>query len=247
MIGLQDLIIRNKIKVSNLARQIEINPSTIWSWFKSNHIPNKYLTKLAEILETEEEYLNKQVNEISTYKPRIRKLNKYEIRGSTTAIFMLMKTGEIVETLIDTEDLEKVIKTDLIWHAVGNFCSKTYYAKATTYKQKPSTISLHRIIMDVTDPLLEVDHKNHNTLDNRKSNLRVVDKSTNKLNRMGANSNSSSGHRNVNWNSDRQQWAVQFWNGEANECLAYFTDIKQAIKYADQNRSKYGHYIPKSE
>lgn len=241
MIGLQDLIIKQNIKVSNLAKEVETNPSNIWRWFKDDHIPKKYLKKLSEILNVKEDYLNEKVNNINTYKPRNRQLNEYEIRGDTTVIFMPMKTGEILETLIDTEDLEKVRKTNLIWHGVWDIYSESYYAKATAYKQKPSTVSLHRIIMGVTEKHIKVDHENYDTLDNRKYNLRVTIQDKNLKHRNGKNSNNTSGYRNVFWNKKDERWIVQLQVKSKNKILGRFkfNELEKAGEFAEEMRLKY--------
>ena len=54
-----------------------------------------------------------------------------------------------------------------------------------------------------------VDHKNSNTLDNRKSNLRVVPDCNNSMNRKSRNRNNTSGYRNVSWNKNDNKWLVQ--------------------------------------
>jgi peptidyl-prolyl cis-trans isomerase D len=53
--------------------------------------------------------------------------NKYEIRGEETAIFLDYK-GETLETIIDTEDLEKVKECPNKWCAVYDKNVKDYYA-----------------------------------------------------------------------------------------------------------------------
>lgn len=45
------------------------------------------------------------------------------------------------------------------------------------------SVSLARAIIDCHDPMLFVDHANHNTLDNRRHNLRVATRSQNNANR----------------------------------------------------------------
>ena len=60
----------------------------------------------------------------------------------------------------------------------------------STQKSRPVTVYLHRIIVDAP-PGMDVDHINHNTLDNRRSNLRIASRSLNNMNRakLGDNKN----------------------------------------------------------
>jgi hypothetical protein len=99
--------------------------------------------------------------------------NKYEIRGEETVIFLNYK-GQTLETVIDTEDLEKAMKFPNTWHASYDKYAKTYYvAGAETVNGMPVYWRLHRTIMD-TPVGLVVDHRNHDGLFNRKTNLRNV-------------------------------------------------------------------------
>lgn len=80
------------------------------------------------------------------------------------------------EVEIDKEDLEKV--STLKWHL-----SDTGYAVWRGIKDgKKQTIRMHRLIMNAPKGLV-VDHINHNTLDNRKVNLRIVTQSENMRNK----------------------------------------------------------------
>lgn len=74
----------------------------------------------------------------------------------------------------------------------------------------------------------EVDHINHDKLDSRKSNLRVVSRSENIFNRI--RSDNSSGHPGVHWESSSNRWKVQI---RKDGRLAYskrFVDLGDAIK-----------------
>lgn len=62
-----------------------------------------------------------------------------------------------------------------------------YFGVSYKYKNPYNTQLLHRLIMCVWDKNLFVDHINHNTLDNRKDNLRVCTKSENNRNRSHPN------------------------------------------------------------
>jgi hypothetical protein len=98
--------------------------------------------------------------------------NDYRIEGNIVYIDLYNKKCiKIAETMIDLEDLEKVKYTKWRISASG-------YAMNNS-KFRGSTIFLHRVVLD-TDQF--VDHINHNKLDNRKENLRIVTKSQNQMN-----------------------------------------------------------------
>lgn len=84
------------------------------------------------------------------------------------------------ETLVDDEDYEFL--TQWKWYAWR--CGRTYYAIRNDYsvKGKPSSVRMHRLLMN---PLKgqSIDHLNHDGLDNRRSNLRIVRHLENAMNR----------------------------------------------------------------
>ena len=73
------------------------------------------------------------------------------------------------EVLIDKEDFDKIYP-DRVYIDNG-------YAKCRKHDR------IHRVVMNCPDEYM-VDHINHNTLDNRKCNLRIVTNSENQLNRV---------------------------------------------------------------
>lgn len=98
--------------------------------------------------------------------------NEYHICGDITYIDLYNKQCEVIaQAIIDTEDLSKVRYTKWKLSASG-------YAMNTP-KFKGGNKHMSRVILD-TDQF--VDHINHNRLDNRKSNLRIVTKSHNQMN-----------------------------------------------------------------
>lgn len=68
------------------------------------------------------------------------------------------------------------------WHAHWSENNQSYYARGHL-KGKKSL--MHRVILGVSDPKVFVDHKNHDTLDNRRENLRLANASQNKQNGHG--------------------------------------------------------------
>ena len=107
--------------------------------------------------------------------------NRHEVRGEETAIFLNYK-GQMLETIIDTEDLEKVMQMPNEWYAVYDKNIKGYYV----YGWWKTTIYIHRLIMN-TPKNLVVDHINHNTLYNRKHKMRNVTKTENSQNMLKEN------------------------------------------------------------
>ena len=80
--------------------------------------------------------------------------------------------------LIDLEDYDIVKK--YTWHN-----SKGYLIAHVYKNNKRTTIRMHRLILNIDNQYLSnqiVDHINHDTFDNRKSNLRIVDSSKNQMN-----------------------------------------------------------------
>jgi len=120
--------------------------------------------------------------------------NEYRITGQVAWVDVSTKSQPTAATQIDIDDLEKVIhfrgvngrlrwiahdssEINAVW---GN------YVFATDRKTR-----LHRLIMNLDDPTLIIDHINGDTFDNRKSNLRIITRAENNKNmRMHINNTS---------------------------------------------------------
>lgn len=134
---------------------------------------------------------------------------------------------------------------DLHWHVRYNPNTNSYYAKATRRVddmdgENKKSVYLHiEIVNPEHDESIYVDHRNHDTLDNRRINLRITNNADNNKHRKGKNSNNKSGYRNVCWIKTKGQWVVQLQIDGKNTRLAYFDDVDEAGKYAEEMREKY--------
>lgn len=90
--------------------------------------------------------------------------NTFEIKDDYVEIIVNYK-GEEKRTKIDKEDLDKARAFPKTWHYCNGYIQST--------DSLCRNVSLHRLVMDTPKDLV-VDHINHDTLDNRKANLRNV-------------------------------------------------------------------------
>lgn len=116
------------------------------------------------------------------------KTNKYQI-GEEYGVGFTSNTGQ--QFIFDTEDFDLI--KDYSW-----FENDEGYIVSTT---KGKTTRMHRLIMNATDGEM-IDHINNNRKDNRKLNLRLIDKQKNSINR-GCNKNSTTGVKGVSKYRDR--------------------------------------------
>jgi hypothetical protein len=103
--------------------------------------------------------------------------NKYEIRGDVTAI-SIYGEGRNHETLVDTKRLVELLNIECTIFFSGGYA--VFSVPRNNNKQKK--FRLHRYLTNA-EKGYEVDHINHEKLDNRLINLRVVTKSINQQNR----------------------------------------------------------------
>lgn len=92
-----------------------------------------------------------------------------------------------IVSLIDEEDLVLLKDYDFCYSQEKNRITSYVWAIHRVTKKK---YRLHRLIMKATSKM-KVDHINHNTLDNRKSNLRLCTENQNKWNRTKYKCNTS--------------------------------------------------------
>lgn len=158
------------------------------------------------------------------------------------------RNGETFEVKFSICDLDTILNFNrkvCVWFNKNN---NQYYPRISLHLGKnedgkyiSKCIRLHKYIMGLEDKSrkYQVDHINHDTLDNRRENLRIVEARNNSTNRKGKNSNNKSGYRNVQWDKRRNKWSVIIQiNGKANR-LGSFDDVHDAGEFAEKMRYKY--------
>ena len=139
------------------------------------------------------------------------------------------------EILVDKEDTH--LLKEFNWHLKFNTKTQSFYVWRNSKKFKVA--ALHRLIMCAADGEI-VDHINHNTLDNRKSNLRICTNTENMRNsRVYKTSGKTSQYKGVHWRNDCNKYRaairvekklINLGNFEKEETAALEYN-KAAIKY----------------
>lgn len=141
----------------------------------------------------------------------------------TSYVFLYDIKGIYKErTLIDTEDIERVLKYKWCVNPSG-------YVMGPLYFHKP----LARYLLDcVFDKTVYVDHINRNTLDNRKQNLRKCTPQENTFNR-GVQSNNKCGYKGVHFSKSKNSWEMRIQRGGIERKFGGFDTPEEAAKAYD--------------
>ena len=166
-------------------------------------------------------------------------ITNYKIDGEITTLYIPHK-GTMMEAYIDTEDLHRVLQFSKYWSiSMNKEHPKGYVVKAVydpEIKRARTQVRLHKFVLNYKGKN-KIDHINHNSLDNRKSNLRIVTVEDNSRNRERKNINNKSGYRNVAVINGK--FVVQLMVDGKNTKLGTFTDATEAGDFAKKMRHKY--------
>lgn len=130
--------------------------------------------------------------------------------------YLLLPTGHKV--IVDEEDFIRLRMYS--WSLVGT----GYVARREKVGlKKYRTIYLHKEIMG--NPSSQVDHINHDRLDNRKLNLRRCTPSQNSQNRRDKK---GLGIKGVSWHKTRSRWQARITIDGLTRHIGYFKDLDEA-------------------
>jgi len=158
--------------------------------------------------------------------------NCFVIAGDITVIFLKTREDVSYETIIDTDDLIRVMEFPRTWRAHEN---------SRSYQSVTGSRGLHRWIMNPPEGM-QVDHINRNPLDNRRNNLRICTPAENYRNK-STNSNNTSGATGVT--RSLSKWKAFIRADGKNKYLGTFENIEDAIIVRKEAEIKYfGEFRP---
>jgi len=131
--------------------------------------------------------------------------------------------------LVDDEDFERVSaykwSVNTVTKKDGSVIT---YAKRNARRDVGEKIwCMHRLILGVTDPKVEVDHEDHDGLNNQRYNLRVASGSQNQHNAR-IRSDNTSGFKGVSWHKQHKKWITRIQVEGKMLHVGLFTDLLEA-------------------
>lgn len=142
--------------------------------------------------------------------------------------------------IVDDEDFERVSKYKWYYNE--------RYAKTTIHYKK---VYLHKFLMECPKGM-QVDHKDGDTLNNQKSNLRIATPAENTRNRPG-DKNSTSKYKGVSLHKQKDKrngkiYLYQCWqahiciDGKPSKIGGFKTEIEAAIAYNEAAKKHHGEF-----
>lgn len=146
--------------------------------------------------------------------------------------------------LIDEEDIEMCKPYTWVLHQYAHKSGTEYFYGQQAKCKSGGGVLLQRFLMSEPKGLV-VDHINHNTLDNRRSNLRVCENRENIRNAKLLNTNTTSGYKGVTWDKHSRKWMANIRVDYHKKTLGYFNTPEEAAKCRQAAELKYfGEYTP---
>ncbi len=158
---------------------------------------------------------------------------------STTVIpIFVIVSKEGYDILVD-EDIYRKYR-QLSWHITKEGYAETA-AEGVDYKHN---LSLHRLVMGVSDPAVLVDHRNNNRLDCRRDNLRIATPTQNSQNK-GKNWNSQFAWKGIQRLAGKRRKPYNariMLNGQSMSLGCYITAEEAARAYDCKAKELFGEF-----
>jgi hypothetical protein len=145
------------------------------------------------------------------------KYNTYDLTGE----YGIGYTSKEEPFYFDLEDYDKI----------KNYCwrkDKYKYIVTNEKEDDRKIIKMHRLIMNVYDEDIKIDHIFHNRYDNRKKFLRIASNIENSQNR-SLQSNNTSGYTGVWYDKKRNKWVAEIKVNKKKKHIGRFNNLQDAV------------------
>lgn len=175
--------------------------------------------------------------------PIVMLLATFVASGSTFTIVQVFFMKEIqlskgYKAIVDDQDFE--LLNSFNWFVN---VQKDGYVRAVKNKTlKCNHTKMHRMILNITDPNILVDHKDGNPLNNQRNNLRTCNDSQSTCNVSSARG-STSKYLGVSFHKQGQKWRATIFKDYKQISLGYFeTEEQAALAYNEKAKELHGEF-----
>ena len=158
------------------------------------------------------------------------RVRRHEVVQPLTEAYRLIPLTQGKNAIVDAADFEWLSQ----WSWSLQFSGTSYYVKG---KVGARIMFMHRLILG-SSAGNQVDHRNHDTLDNRRCNLRSVTQSQNQQNSRRQR-RTKSGYKGVSWNESCHKWHARIGIAGRTRHVGCSTDIKEAARLYDKAALKH--------
>lgn len=129
---------------------------------------------------------------------------------------------------------------------IAKISGYSWYCDPTGYARDRNGVLMHRIVMDCPEDK-EIDHKDHNKLNNVKSNLRVCNRAQNQWNKLLTNKNTS-GFKGASYSRDKGKYSSCISCNKKQYHLGYFENPEEAhVQYVNKGKELFGEFFNNGE
>lgn len=159
----------------------------------------------------------------------LTKKNNYKVIDNIAIVDISTPKYKNINMVIDKEDIKYLTQKVYV-------CFNKGMAYAYIGKNKP----FHLLLMNCKKGE-HIDHKDGDSLNNKKSNLRIANQSENCKN-LSKYSNNTSGQSGVSFHKRVKKWQSRIKVNKKDIHLGYFNDIEEAINVRKEAEKKYNYY-----
>lgn len=147
---------------------------------------------------------------------------------------------------VDAKDYDQLMQFQ--WHTYRSKRSQRQYAvRSLQGKAGVEHFWMHRQILNVNEPKIEVDHKDLDGLNNTRDNLRIATHQENQHNRP-MQTNNTSGYKGVHFHKKTQKWTAQIrFNGALIHLGSFTSPERAALAYNVAAQKYHGEFARLNE
>jgi hypothetical protein len=159
-----------------------------------------------------------------------RRVRRHEVIQPLDQSYRLIPLTQGQNAIVDTEDFDWLNQWN--WIAMWDQHTKSFRALRRKGPRGSGAILMHRAILDCVETE-QVDHRNHDTLDNRRENLRKCTLSQNVCNKRGY-AGSSSIFKGVSFDKSSAKWCANIQINGHQKWLGRFDSQEKAARAYDK-------------